>query len=150
MIIDNVTNASKYFCMHPKFKDAFEFISQKKDFLDLKETKFQIKENLKGFTEEFIGQSVRKENLKMECHIKNIDIQYCISGSEVFGWKSKSDCKMVLEKYDQEKDIQFFTESADILFTLQPGQFVIFFPDDVHAPGMNPNQIKKLVLKVTI
>ena len=35
-------------------------------------------------------------------------------------------------------------------FTLNAGQFVVFFPEDVHAPGSSDGKIKKLVIKVKI
>jgi beta-galactosidase beta subunit len=35
-------------------------------------------------------------------------------------------------------------------FQLTDRQFAIFFPDDVHAPMIGENEIKKLVIKVKI
>ncbi|MBP8115537.1 MAG: YhcH/YjgK/YiaL family protein, partial [Chitinophagaceae bacterium] len=35
-------------------------------------------------------------------------------------------------------------------FQLTNGQFVIFFPEDVHAPMIGEGDIKKLVIKVKL
>jgi beta-galactosidase beta subunit len=33
-------------------------------------------------------------------------------------------------------------------FTLNSGEFVIFYPEDVHAPMIGEDEIKKMVIKV--
>ena len=44
----------------------------------------------------------------------------------------------------------FFNDAPDMFFGLTDGQFVIFFPEDVHAPMIGEDEIKKLVIKVKI
>ncbi|MGZ8545586.1 MAG: YhcH/YjgK/YiaL family protein, partial [Flavisolibacter sp.] len=44
----------------------------------------------------------------------------------------------------------FYSDAPDMFFQLKPGQFAIFFPDDVHAPMIGDAEIKKLVIKVKI
>ena len=109
-----------------------------------------INENLKAFIAQFQGETKENGSKKFECHNKNIDIQYCISGSETFGWKPRQDCSNVKEAYSDEKDVLFFNEKPDMYFTLHSGQFVVFFPEDVHAPSISDGEIKKLVIKVKI
>lgn len=51
-----------------------------------------------------------------------------------------------------ERDIYFYDGNFAKL-TLRPGQFVIVFPDDVHAPGLavdEPETIRKAVFKVKL
>ena len=150
MIIDTVENASKYFSNHKSFQKAFEFIKQQADFSNTTETEFVINENLKAFIAQFQGETKENGSKKFECHNKNIDIQYCISGSETFGWKPRQDCSNVKEAYSDEKDVLFFNEKPDMYFTLHTGQFVVFFPEDVHARNISDGEIKKLVIKVKI
>jgi YhcH/YjgK/YiaL family protein len=56
----------------------------------------------------------------------------------------------VLSPYKEENDIVFFT--GDKSFTkVSEGMFAIFFPEDVHMPGISTGKIsdvKKLVIKV--
>lgn len=87
---------------------------------------------------------------KSEAHKKYIDIQYCISGIETMGWKSLDDCKNPSEGYNNERDVTFYEDRPDTYFELNPGQFVIFFPEDMHAPMIGNGLIKKLVIKVKV
>jgi YhcH/YjgK/YiaL family protein len=102
----------------------------------------------------FLDNSLRPEKsiAKFECHNKNIDIQLCISGNETFGWKSRNHCTKLKEEYNPDKDVSFYEDAPDMFFQLTNGQFVILFPEDVHAPmiAVNDNSIKKLVMKVRI
>ena len=55
-------------------------------------------------------------------------------------------------EYDENKDICFFDKESDFI-TLKKGMFAIFFPTDLHMPGINfdvNNQIKKVVIKVRV
>ena len=54
------------------------------------------------------------------------------------------------EEYNAEKDVTFYSDEMDTYFELNSGQFVIFYPEDVHAPMIGKGPIKKLVVKVEI
>lgn len=50
--------------------------------------------------------------------------------------------------YNAEKDITFFEGLAETYITVKPGMFAIFFPQDGHAPGISPDGVKKVIVKV--
>lgn len=87
---------------------------------------------------------------KFECHNKHIDIQLCLHGREQLGWKPREKCTTEKEGYNEEKDVQFYSDEPDMYFQLTDGQFAIFFPEDVHAPMIAEGEVKKLVIKVKI
>jgi YhcH/YjgK/YiaL family protein len=87
---------------------------------------------------------------KFECHNKNIDIQVCIDGLETIGWKPRQSCNNPNGEYNAEKDVLFYNDKPDMFFQLTNMQFVIFFPEDVHAPMIGDSNIKKVVIKVKI
>lgn len=149
MIIDHINNASMYFSLHPLFEKAFEYI-RTTDLSEVLDGKFEITDGLKGILSKSPGKTKEASLLKFECHDKNIDIQLCINGQETFGWKPRSTCKLKNGEYNEEKDVQFFADSPDMFFKLREDQFVIFFPEDVHAPMIGEGDIKKLVIKVRI
>ncbi|MGZ8561924.1 MAG: YhcH/YjgK/YiaL family protein, partial [Flavisolibacter sp.] len=66
------------------------------------------------------------------------------------GWKPRETCHQPKGGYNEEKDVQFYSDAPDMFFQLKSGQFAIFFPDDVHAPMIGDAEIKKLVIKVKI
>jgi biofilm protein TabA len=150
MIIDTLQNASKYFWVHPLFKKAFEYIS----LTDLDNTepgRYEIEgENLKAIFSNKKGMMAAESIAKFECHNKHIDIQLCINGTEQLGWKDREKCTVLNGGYNAEKDVQFYSDAPDMYFQLTNGQFAIFFPEDVHAPMIGNDEIKKLVIKVKL
>nr|WP_315189371.1 YhcH/YjgK/YiaL family protein [uncultured Flavobacterium sp.] len=150
MIIDTLENASKYFSIHPSFKEAFEFIKKHNSLEKTADGTVGALENLKAFVTTFQGVSIETAMSKFECHDGNIDIQYCIKGKETFGWKPRQKCVLPNGDYNPEKDVRFFSDAPNLFFELAEDQFVVFFPEDVHAPMIGAGEIKKLVLKIKI
>ena len=150
MIIDTIQNASKYYSLHPSFAKAFEYIS-KTDLDRIEMGRYEIDgDNLKAIFSNKKGMTAGESIAKFECHNKHIDIQLCIDGVEQIGWKPREKCKSENGGYNPEKDVQLYNEQPDMFFTLTNGQFAILFPEDVHAPMIGDNEIKKLVIKVKI
>jgi biofilm protein TabA len=96
------------------------------------------------------GKTAAESLEKFECHEKHIDIQVLIQGEEQIGWKPRVDCKAPRGEYNPEKDVLFYQDAPDMYFQLKPGQFVILFPEDVHAPMISKGNVKKLVIKVKV
>jgi len=149
MIIDTKQNASKYFSVHPLFANAFEYIN-KTDWSKTEVGKYDIADGLKAILSSGHGKTKESSIAKFECHNKNIDIQFCINGNETIGWKPREKCVTENGGYNEEKDVQLFSDAPDMYFQLTNGQFAIFFPEDVHAPMIGEGEIKKLVIKVKI
>jgi biofilm protein TabA len=150
MIIDTIKNASKYFSVHPLFEKAFEYITST-DLANTADGKYEIEDdNLKAIISNKNGMTATESTSKFECHDKHIDIQLCIKGKETMGWKPRESCKTQHGEYNAEKDVVFYSDAPDMYFQLNDGQFVIFFPEDVHAPMIGEGPIKKLVIKVKI
>lgn len=150
MIIDTIQNASKYFSLHPSFAKAFEYI-RKTDLDTIEMGRYEIDgDSLKAIFSSKKGMTAGESIAKFECHNKHIDIQLCIDGVEQIGWKPREKCKTENGGYNPEKDVQLYNEQPDMFFSLTNGQFAILFPEDVHAPMIGDNEIKKLVIKVKI
>lgn len=150
MVIDDLSNAEKYFCLHPLFERAFSYI-QSVDLMSIGSGRYEIRGNqLYGIVSNKPGKTREESLKKFECHDRYIDIQVCIDGNEEIGWKPRSSCKNLKESYDPEKDVSFFEDAPDMYFQLRGGQFAIFFPGDVHAPMIGGDEIRKLVIKVKI
>lgn len=149
MIIDTLANASKYYNVHPLFKEAFEYITNT-DLANAPDGKLDIATGLKAIFSNAQGKTKEASMSKFECHNKNIDIQVCINGVETIGWKPRAKCVKDNGGYNEEKDVQLYLDDADTFFQLTNLQFAIFFPEDVHAPMIGDGQIKKLVIKVKL
>lgn len=84
-----------------------------------------------------------------ESHRKYIDLQYVIAGEERIGVAPISEAKVTNEYNEKRESANYITEGK--FYSAKPGTFFIFFPSDVHRPGITPGgnkPVKKLVVKV--
>jgi YhcH/YjgK/YiaL family protein len=150
MIVDSLKNAAKYYALHPSFARAFEYI-QITNPDTTEQGKYEVDEDrLKAIFSTKTGMTLEASTAKFECHNNHIDIQLCIHGVETIGWKPREKCMVENGGYNPEKDVQLYSDAPDTFFQLTDGQFAIFFPEDVHAPMIGTEEIKKLVIKVKI
>lgn len=90
------------------------------------------------------------EEVKYEAHKKYTDLQYVVSGTEYIGLTDLPGAAVVTP-YDDERDIAFYQAEGGVNLTANPGKFFIFFPGNVHRPGMRAGEsvpVKKIVIKV--
>jgi len=88
-----------------------------------------------------------------EAHRIYADIQYVISGRELIGLAPLNDLKEVLEPYDAARDIEFMTVNQIKNVRATPDSFFIFFPSDIHRPGLKEGvnaPVRKVVVKVKL
>lgn len=150
MIIDTLSNAEKYFCIHPLFAKAFEYINSL-NLNTIEDGNYEIHgDELRAIVSNKHGKTINEAIFRFECHNKNIDIQLCLNGQEQIGWKSRQACVQQQGEYDPMKDVVFYNDAPDMYFQLSNQQFAIFFPEDVHAPMIGKGEIKKMVIKVKI
>jgi len=148
MIIDSLNNSAHTEKAHPLFKKVFDYLKSI-DFSLLEEGKMLI-EGDDAFFMVSVIEGKEQENAVLETHHKYIDIQLPVSAPEIFGWKPLCDLTDLPAIYDAEKDISFFKDSPEVYFKIAPGNFVVFFPEDAHAPGIGNGTIKKIVVKVKV
>ncbi len=147
MVIDTIENLEKYVTLNPLFKEVVEFI-KKNDLCSLEEGKHYIKDK-DLFVNIQTAKGKIKEEAKAETHKRMIDIQIPLSANETFGYTPIEN--LPAEEYNEEKDITKYSVQAQTYFTLAPGQFAIFFPQDGHTPCIsNEAQFKKAIFKVLV
>lgn len=148
MIFDKLENAKNYFQLHPKFENAFKFLSDADIAgLDLATYDIDGKDVYAMITSK---HGKKKADAKLEAHRKYIDIQFLIMGEEQIGWKAYNDCKIVSSPFNPENDIEFFEDEVQTYFKLVPNTFAIFFPEDSHAPMVSETNVHKVVIKVKL
>ena len=145
MIIDTLDNLGKYVGLNPLFADVVDFL-QKNDLNALDEGKHLIKDK-DLFVNIQTAKGRNKEEAVLETHIQMIDIQIPLSAEETFGYTPL--CDLPDFEYNAEKDItKYGTTMAQTYVTCRPGQMIIFFPQDGHAPCIADKDIKKAIFKV--
>ena len=154
MISANINEAmlENYKKVHPRFEAAFEGL--KKLVAENAEVgKYEIEgSDVYAMVQEY--KTKAPEEAKFEAHRKYIDIQYIISGVEKMEMIDVSKATEITE-YDVEKDFQFFDYgNTAVLGCFEDEDFAVFFPQDVHKPGMavdsGSSAVKKIVVKIKV
>ena len=148
MIVDKLHNAESYYDMHPAFEKAFAFLRQD-GLAELPVDRYEI-DGDRLFCMISKGPGRSRSEAKLEAHREYVDIQYVITGMDEMGFKPTVDCKLIDASYDADKDIEFFKDQPDSWTSVLAGSFVIFFPQDAHAPLVSSGEIHKAVLKVAV
>ena len=146
MIIDTIENLGKYVALNPLFADVVEFLKNN-NLQTIEEGKHFIKDK-DLFVNIQVAKGKTQEAAVLETHIEMIDIQIPLTCEETFGYTPL--CDLPDFEYNAEKDITKYGDTkAQTYVTVKPGQFVIFFPQDGHAPCIiNQPEIKKAIFKV--
>lgn len=145
MVIDRLENIEKYASLNPLFAQAIDFLKSH-DLNALEIGKTELSKDLLVNVAQTKPKA--KEDAKLETHRDFIDIQIPLSGTEVMGYTAAADCMPADAPYNEEKDITFFEGLAESYIAVKPSMFAIFFPQDGHAPGITPDGVKKVIVKV--
>ncbi|HHQ6625572.1 TPA: YhcH/YjgK/YiaL family protein [Serratia fonticola] len=95
-----------------------------------------------------------KDELRPEVHRKNIDVQFLVSGTELIGVAADRGNNVIHQELLAQRDIIFYQDVEDESWlTMQPGNFAVFYPQDVHRPAcinQTSCDIRKVVVKIPI
>jgi len=151
MITDTLTQCRRYTDLSPRFAAAFDFLEQLP--ADKPDGRFDIEgDDCFALVQSYITRPLSQA--KFEAHQKYIDIQFIQAGRETILWSPRAALMRVTEPYVAERDIAFFANPPQWTpVNLSGGQFVIFFPEDGHAPGVESGvatEVRKTVIKVRV
>lgn len=121
------------------------------NFADLENGKYDIDgDNIFMTVSEYETKSLSDK--KAEQHRLYIDVHYIIFGQEMIGYGSENKNNQIIDEYDLDKDRTSFKLVVDeIYLALKDGDFAIFFPKDIHRPGLDydsKHMIRKAVIKI--
>lgn len=152
MIIDNIKNCEKYFSVHKNFEKAFDFL-KKAVSENYDPGKYEI-DGVDVYANVLENITKDEADCKFEGHQNYIDIQFIVSGQEVM--KVADISKMTVNaEYNAVKDVQFYANFDKASTAIvESGEYGIFFPNDIHQPGIalggNKSPVKKIVVKVKV
>lgn len=84
-----------------------------------------------------------------EAHRNYVDVQFVLKGKEKMGIGPLAKGE-VIQPYDAAKDLTLYKAKGKF-YTATPGVFFIFFPSNVHRPGVKEegfDTVKKVVVKI--
>lgn len=145
MILDTLENIGKYAALNPLFPKVVEYL-QDTDFVNHEPGRVNIDGN-KLFVNHNVTKGKTVDEAKLETHDAMIDIQIPLSCPEVMGFTPRQNLSEA--EYNAQKDITFYPDRPEQYVTVHPGEFVIFFPQDGHAPCITPvPEYRKIIFKV--
>lgn len=150
MIVDNIKNASQYYCFGEKFEKALKYLEQN-DLMNFDIGTYEISgEDVYVIVQDYTSK--KPEMGEFEAHKKHADIQFIIKGQERLGYTHISNFEPNTE-YDEERDLIFGDVKTGSLVLANPDDFLIFMPHDAHMPGIcmnKPYYVKKAVVKIKL
>ena len=148
MILSNLQNTERIEQLHPLFKEVFDYVKSH-DLLHTECGRIELRGD-----ELFINNAnptlIPAEKQVLELHRDYIDIQILLEGKERMGWKAIDDLQEEVQPYDKQKDCALYSDRPTTYVDLVPGEFVIFFPEDPHAPIIGEGKVRKLIAKVKV
>jgi len=155
MILGNRQNTEALFFRYidGKLKKIIEF-ADKTDFKVFEDNTYEIDGKNLFYILTSYKTSEKIMEKYAETHRKYIDVQILLYGEEKFGYSDISSVKKVYKEYDEEKDIELYSvvENEDF-FLLKPSMFAVFFPEDIHRPGLSTGasrSIRKIIFKLAV
>jgi YhcH/YjgK/YiaL family protein len=148
MVVDQLQNASQYYALGPSLEKALRYL-QNTDLAGMAPGRYELDgKALFVIVQEYEGKP--REQGAWEAHRQYLDVQYVVSGSELFGYANTA--HLQAGAYDPERDFLALQGDGDF-FVLRQGSFVILAPQDAHMPSLAvaaPQPVKKAVVKVRI
>ena len=148
MIFDSLNHIEAYRGIHPGIYKGLELLRDTDFGAKADGTYYVDGDDLFYFIQSY---ETNPANETPEAHIKYIDIQCILFGAERMDFGTLEDMdEEVLPR--PEGDIRFYRGNLDSI-TVTADKFAVFFPGDVHAPGIavgSPAPVRKVVVKVKV
>ena len=149
MIIDKLSNSHLYSSLGERINIALAYLKQT-DFSKTESGRYDIDgDSIFALVNEYTTKD--ESDGKLEAHKKYIDVQFVAKGCELMGYAPINNQK-VINEYNEQNDITFF-EGERSFTKVYEEMFAIFFPTDLHMPGIKVQKseyVKKVVKKVKV
>lgn len=137
---------SEWIEVNPRFAALFEYLRNVE--LDSLEIGMYEIDGRNVFLTVSDSELRSEEEAPLEVHDLYYDLHIPISGVESYGYRHRKECLQPKGPMDGEKDIQFFFDPIAATIEVQPMEFIVFAPDDAHAPLIGSGSIRKIVAKI--
>ncbi len=149
MILDKINNIQIYSDLNPSIVRALKYIKET-DFKKISSGRYEIvRDEIFSIIHNYMTKEL--EDCRLEAHRKYIDIHFMAEGSEMIGYSLFNDQEEATQ-YDEENDFILYCGEKNYL-KLEEGMFAVFYPSDLHMPGIiinKPAEVRKVVVKVKL
>ncbi len=151
MILDTLAQGPAYAPLNPRFQRAFEFLRTVTPATPVGRHEIDG-DKIYAFVQQHHTKVVAEK--KLEVHRRYIDIQYMLRGREIIAWAPLAAMGTPTMAFDPAMDAALYAYPSDAVpVQVVPGQFMILFPEDAHAPSCawgEPAEVLKVVVKVAV
>lgn len=149
MILDSLNSSVRYEALGGRFAQAFQWLRMV-DPHSLPDGRIDLDgENLYAVV--YRDQTRSLGRTKWEAHRRYADIQAIFEGREAMFWESLD--RTEPGEYLEEKDFLPVEVEGWVDIEVPAGQFIVFFPEDAHRPGIEipgVEPVLKIVVKVRL
>lgn len=149
MILAHIEDSERYFSLHPLFKQLFDYVKTH-DLSQVPAERITL-DGERLFINVADASLKSPEEQVLEVHRRYIDVHFPLSNNEVMGWSPLQGLQTEsVNPFNEEDDYAVYAETAQTYLTIRPGEFVIVWPEDAHAPIIGEGKLRKLIAKVLI
>lgn len=148
MIVLRLENSERIESLHPLFKQLFDYVKNH-DFLNEPLGRIDL-DGDRLFINNVNPACVKPERQVIELHQDYIDVHILLEGKEAIGWKTIEELNEPIHAYSKDNDCALYADKPTSWVNLLPGEFVIVYPEDPHAPCVGEGKIRKLIAKVKL
>jgi len=148
MILSSLKDSSRIESLHPLFKTLFDYVKSH-DLLNTPLGRIEL-DGDRLFINNVNPQCVDADKQVLEMHRDYIDVHILLEGAESIGWKPLEDIEHITQPYQKDGDCALSDDKPQVMVTLNPGDFLIVYPEDPHAPVIGKGKIRKLIGKVKL
>ena len=131
MILDRLDNADTYAAVDG-LADAFAFL-RRGGFEELATGRHEVGgECMYVMVNRYTTRA--PSELPYEAHRAWLDVHYIVSGRETLYWEDIGEMPPG-EGYQPDGDAELFRHDGGLPVVLEPGMFVVLYPQDAHKPG---------------
>jgi YhcH/YjgK/YiaL family protein len=148
MILDHIHNRERYYPLDRQIERGLRYLAVT-DFSEVEPGKYDIGgDGVFAIVDTYKPAVI--ESKKLEAHHKYVDIQFIAHGEESVGYATLTDQNLIDNRFE-ESDLGFY-DGDEMYAKLSPNMFCIFFPEDLHKPGVGDynESVKKVVVKVPV
>lgn len=150
MYMSSINNATKYDMLSQRFRVAYDWLAgDGPKTLPVGSYPLdgdKVVANIQEYETSPAGE------IRFEAHDLYFDIQYMVSGKEIFGVCNRS--TLGSSEVDAANDVSFFDDpELSTAVILLPGDFIVVAPEDAHKPRCAvevPELVRKAVIKIRI
>ncbi len=148
MILGNLNDSERIESLHPLFGKLFAYIKNN-DLLNMPLGRIEVQGD-ELFINNVEPELRAREEQVIEVHRDYIDVHVPLNGPEIIGWSPLCDLKEESQAYDKAGDCALYTDRPSTYVTVYPGQFLLVYPEDGHAPIIGEGKLRKLCAKVKL